>query len=230
LLVLRHEYVDGRIDDYLTELDAVTGELRKSISLREAIERSPYAALLPDEPKGDYLHTNSIEIVDKDWASQCGIANEGDVVMSHNQSSIVTLLDVETETIKWALTGVSHGAHDPDLIDDCTIVFFDNNGGKDDRGVHSRLLSYNFNDDRVGTVYSDPENFLSINRGSQQRLNNGHWLITESTQGTIFETDGDGTVVWKYITPKRTDSSVCVVNAARSYDAAELPFLNPVSP
>jgi len=226
LFVLTHAYEGGRIEDYLTVLDASTGDVRRSISLREAIMNSPYASLLPREPKGDYLHTNSIEVVDREWATRCNVGNEGDIVLSHNNLSAVTLLDMKTEEVKWALLGVSEGAHDPDLLESCRIAFFDNNGGRSNGAAHSRLLAYDFKEHRIELLYSDPGNFHSVNRGSQQRLKNGHWLITESTQGTIFEIDNNGTVVWKFITPRRTETSVCVVNYAHAYLRANLPFLN----
>lgn len=47
-------------------------------------------------------------------------------------------------------------------------------------------------------VYSDGRNFYSNHLGGCQRLPNGNTLITESTEGHIFEISDEGEVLWEF--------------------------------
>jgi len=48
--------------------------------------------------------------------------------------------------------------------------------------------------------YTAP-NFYSFNISGAQRLPNGNTLITEGTQGRVFEVTPDKAIVWEYVAP-----------------------------
>jgi hypothetical protein len=49
--------------------------------------------------------------------------------------------------------------------------------------------------------YTAPGQFFASNISGAQRLPNGNTLITEGTDGRVFEVTSDGTIVWEYLNP-----------------------------
>ena len=144
IYVLTHEIRDDvvpghqhlqppRIDDYAVVLSPDGEELQK-VWLLGALANSPYATMLSTVPwyiaegKGDYLHTNSIDVVTDEQAAQAPFAEAGQVLLSLREIGAIALLDLEREQVAWALRGPWLRQHDADLLADGRLLLFDNEG------------------------------------------------------------------------------------------------------
>ena len=203
-----HEHLaPPRIDDYVVVLSA-DGEELKKVWLLGALANSPYATMLSTVPwyiaegKGDYLHTNSIDVIEGDRAARLPFAAPGQVLLSLREIGAIALLDLEREQIVWALRGPWLRQHDADLLPDGHMLLFDNEGGKDET---SRILEFDPTTLEITWSYAgdDEHGFYSRVRSAQERLPNGNTLITESDGGRLFEVTAEGEIVWEYLNPER---------------------------
>jgi hypothetical protein len=119
-----------RIDDFVVVLSP-DGEVLQKVSVADALIHSPYARLLTRVvwyTKGDYLHTNGIDVVAPEVAGKLPFAKPGQVLLSLREIDTIALLDLEEEKIVWALRGPWLAQHDPDILPDGHILLFDNLG------------------------------------------------------------------------------------------------------
>ena len=218
IYVLTHEIATGpiegydvlkppRIDDFLVVLDS-TGRPVRKIDLLRALAQSPYGRLLHSLPAfstqghGDYLHTNTVEIIGGPGARRFPFGEDGDVLLSFRDLGLLAVLDLGTESIQWATRGPWLGQHDPDLLDNGNILLFDNLGHFGEGGksqvieIAPRTLGVVWR--YTGTRQRPLE---SVIRARQQRLANGNTLITESHRGRLLEVTQDGEIVWDYVNP-----------------------------
>src|SRR3546814_3633034 len=85
------------------------GKELKKISVVEAFAKSDYLRLLSTvvwysyAENGDYLHTNSIEVIEGEDAERLPFASEGQVLLSFREIGTIAVLDIEKEEIVWAL-------------------------------------------------------------------------------------------------------------------------------
>jgi hypothetical protein len=235
IYVLTHRYESepaARIDDYITILSP-DGEEIESHSMLEGFRNSAFSKALPNfpaYPEGDYLHTNSIEVLSEEMADAFPNFDAGDVVMSPKTNSLLTVFDGKSFKPKWTFYGMAYSNHDADYLDNGNILFLDNDllGFNTKNEIHdSRILEINpVTMDLEWSYENSPGSvFYTQNRGSQARMSNGNVLITESTSGRLFEVTRDGEIVWEFITPDLVDGSVAVVNWAQRYTAEEMPFI-----
>ena len=203
-----HEHLaPPRIDDYVVVLSA-DGEELKKVWLLGALANSPYASMLSTVPwyiaegKGDYLHTNSIDVIEGDPAARLPFAAPGQVLLSLREIGAIALLDLEREQIVWALRGPWLRQHDADLLADGHLLLFDNEGAY---GGKSRILGFDPTTLEITWSYAgdDEHPFYSRVRSAQERLPNGDTLITESDGGRLFEVTPEGEIVWEYLNPER---------------------------
>ena len=115
---------------------------------------------------------------------------------------MLVVMDLESDTIVWALRGSWRRQHDAKMLPNGHILLFDNEGGLMKHG-RSRVLEI---DPRTaGIVWSfcgtDSNPLDSEIRGGAQRLIGGNTLISESTAGRILEVTPDGSTVWEYVNP-----------------------------
>jgi hypothetical protein len=198
-----------RIDDFVVVLSPEGQELRK-IRVIDVLLRSPYARLLDMVPwyiekgAGDYLHTNSIELLDGTGAQKLPAATAGRVLLSFREINTIAILDLEKEEIVWATRGPWLRQHDPDLLADGDILLFDNQGNVGPGGI-SRVIEVDPATQQIVWSYAGtPERpFESEVRSSQERLANGNTLITESDGGRLFEVTPAGEIVWNFVNPVR---------------------------
>jgi hypothetical protein len=191
-------------DDKVTILDADGKEL-SSHSILRALANTKDLRLADEVPfndRADPLHANSVQVLDEQTAGFIPGAKSGNVLVSLKHLDMIVVMDLESETIIWALRGSWRAQHDVKLLPNGHIMLFDNQGGLSTYG-RSRVLEI---DPKSGGIVwafdgtkDDP--FDSTIRGSAQRLANGNTLINESTSGRILEVAPDGSVVWEYVQP-----------------------------
>jgi outer membrane protein assembly factor BamB len=214
-----------RIDGFVVVLSADGRELRK-VSIIDSFLRSPYAGLLKTTlatVPGDPLHTNSVKFIGDQEASVLPFARAGQVLISVREIATLAVLDLEMQTIVWALRGPWLGQHDPDILPNGDILLFDNNGSYGPGGP-SRVIEFNPNTLEIVWTYGgdDDHPLASTLRSQQQRLANGNTLITESDGGRIVEVTPDGDIVWEFVNPVRGGEAgdmIPVVSAGMRIDA-----------
>jgi hypothetical protein len=223
------------LEDHVVRIDP-QGNITKRIGLAEAILRSPdFEGLMyfaRQDKKGDYFHANSVVYVTEAMARSHPYADPGDLMISINHLSTLVLLDPATGEINWALRGPWSRIHDPDPLDNGNILIFDNEGHLGAGGA-TRILEFDpvsltiewqFHGDSRG----DSELWLeSRTQGSQQRLDNGNTLISESTGGRLLEVTPGGSVVWEYWNPAvhpARDDLTGTLNLGHRFTAEEIRF------
>jgi hypothetical protein len=193
------------LEDFLTILSPAGQEL-KSYSLYVGMGRSPFKRILeqgPPSEKGDYLHANALEILGQDKAAAFPFAKPGQVLVSFRHFSFIGFFDLDRQIFTWGTTGPFREQHDPDLLDNGTILLFDNRGRLGLPGGASRVIELNPVTHAIEWCYEGTEEapFYSEVRCSQQPLPNGNVLITLSDAGRILEVTRDKQIVWDYYNP-----------------------------
>ena len=145
----------------------------------------------------DIMHTNSIEVMDKNIEGFC---KKGDLLISMRNLNLVAVLDINKKEFVWTWgPGEVSMQHDAQLLENGNVLIFDNGYGKG----FSRIVEMNPLTKKIVWEYKSdsPEEFFSRLSGSNQRLSNGNTLIAESTKGHAFEITKDGKIVWDYYNP-----------------------------
>jgi len=213
------------VEDFLVELDG-DGQIIRKVSVFDALLDSPFKLFLrriPGSRVGDYLHVNSVEYIDAERARLLPFANEGELLVSLRNPSMVVVVDMDEGNVVWALHGPWSEQHDTNILENGNLLIFDNRGHVGNGGV-TRVIEY----DTVlqNTVWeytgSEAEPLETVKRGSQDRLANGNTLITESHAGRLLEVNRAGEIVWEYRTPERWigekgDSYVPYIRYARRF-------------
>ncbi len=216
------------------------GKRRKRISLLEAFQDTPYAALfgklqrpripgkmspaaartaffVDDVHRRDVLHVNAVKVLSRALAPKFPLFKAGQLLISPRHLDAIAVLDPDSEKVVWAARGPWQAQHDPSFLDNGHLLLFDNLGSQ--RG--SRVLEYDPQTQAFPWMYPDETGkpFLSEIRGMCQRLPNGNTLIVNSDGGEAFEVTPEREVVW----------SCSLGNTefyrARRYTAEQLPFL-----
>jgi len=191
------------------------GEVRKTISFVDAFLESPYAHLLDDAGEGDVFHSNTVELLDGSLADRDPSFAAGNLLVSCRNIHAIAVIDVETEKVVWALTGLFRAQHDPSVQEDGTILIFDNKDLARGPGA-SRVIKVDPFEEEVVWEFHSTEDFPfgSGAGGACQALPNGNVLVTEARKGRILEIDPQGEVVWSFVNPARVGDdgeSVAVV-------------------
>ncbi len=213
-LLPRHHRRTPILVDYVTVLGP-DGRERKSYSILEMLEDSPYAFLLPavnlisDDRPLDILHANSIEVFDGSLADRDPkIYREGNILLSLRNLSFVFIYDPRAEEIVWGWgpTNLSY-QHKARRLAGGRIMIFNN-------GLEaSRVLEVDPLTGQIDWEYrGEPgRSFFTRLLGSNQRLPNGNTLVVESETGTVFEVDPDGETVWRFVNPGHTGGTIAVI-------------------
>jgi outer membrane protein assembly factor BamB len=197
-----------RIDDFLVKLSP-DGKVLKKIWVTGALAASPAGRrfnMVPwytREGSGDYLHTNSVDIIDRPIPGVPG-SHAGQALLSFREISTIGLLDPDSGKLVWATAGPWMRQHDAELTEAGTLMVFDNEGDlRDD--ASSRVLE--LRPDTMQIVWSyggRPDQPLeSLVRSSESRLANGNTLIVESDGGRVLEVTPSGSLVWEFVNPVR---------------------------
>jgi Arylsulfotransferase (ASST) len=228
---IRKNRIDGfdqlrppRIDDFIVVLSPEGKELKK-VSLIDAFVKSPFGRMLRTtswDINDDFLHANSIQVIDAQLAEKLPFAAEGQVLLSLRDIDALAVVDLEKEEVVWALQGSWHRQHDADLLPDGNILLFDNFGHYGNGGM-SRVIELDpVTQEIVWSYAGDAEHFFQSDiRSGQQRLPNGNTLISESDGGRIFEVTAQGEIVWEYVNPERGgDAGDMIAVVSRPYRVA----------
>lgn len=194
------------MDDSIVVLDGDGRELRR-VSVLEAFERSEWTHLLDRMDKqgnGELFHTNTIEVLDGRLEARSPAFRAGNVLVSSRHLDAIAVIDMQTETVVWCLTGSWRQQHQPTVLEGGTLLLFDNLGDGPKHG-RSRILELDPVSGEIIWTYAGTAGrpFQSLTCGSSQRLPNGNTLISESDAGRAFEITPDGEMVWEYINPHR---------------------------
>jgi hypothetical protein len=195
------------LDEGVSILDS-NGNEKSSHSILHAFANTKNMRLADEVPfndRIDALHTNSLDVLSEQTARFIPGAKPGNVLLSFRNLNMLAVMDLDSDTIVWALRGSWRGQHDAKVLPNGHILLFDNQGGLMKHG-RSRVLE--IAPDTGGIVWSfdgtDNDPLDSEIRGGAQRLANGNTLISESMAGRILEVTPDGSVVWEYVSPLRT--------------------------
>ncbi len=116
------------LEDFITILGPNGTEI-KSVSILRALENSYYAPILNRIKKdGDILHTNTIELLDGKLAHKQPAFRKGNVLISIRELDTICVVDLDTESIVWALSGMWEKQHQPTVLKNGLILIFDNKG------------------------------------------------------------------------------------------------------
>lgn len=198
-----------RLDDFVVVLSPEGRELKK-VSILDALVDSDYARLLDRVVwfnKHDFIHTNSIDLIDAEAARAFPFGAEGQVLLSFRELDAVAVLDLDSERFVWARTGNWMAQHDSDILPNGHLLLYDNLGSHGIGGT-TRILEVDPNNGAEVWSYAGngEQPFESSVRGAQQRLPNGNTLITESSGGRLFEVTPDGRIVWEFLNPVRAEA------------------------
>ena len=185
------------VDDYVTTLDW-NGFYINEISILECLENSEYASVLYwNENQEDLLHTNTITFLDETHVQYFPFSKAGNILVSIRNLSMLAIIDPDERKIIWAATGKWAQQHEPILLENGSMLLFDNLG----RHGRSRVIEFNPFTLEITWEY-DGDLFTQV-MGSVQRLANGNTLITETDAGRVLEVTPDKQVVWEFNTPYR---------------------------
>jgi hypothetical protein len=222
------------------------GKALRRIPVLEAIQDSPYAALLgvyegpatigeapphgqaarmsplqDDERNRDVLHTNAVRVLNPALAPKFPMFKAGQLLISPRSLDAIVVLDPDSGKAVWAARGPWRAQHDPSFLDNGHLLLFDNLGSN--RG--SRVLEYDLQTQAFPWSYpgASGKPFFSRIRGMSQRLPNGNTLVVNSVGGEVLEVTAAQEVVWS------CSSSGVEFKRARRYTPDELPFLKGVA-
>lgn len=190
-------------EDYIVILDSLGNQTAK-ISTLDVLADSDYAPVLRRMPHGgDVLHCNTVTYIQPGTLPEGyrGPLREGTVLLSHRTIDLVCAVDLEEKTVYWAESDLWHMQHQPTVLEDGSVLIFDNRGHVE----KSTVLQFDPLTREILWYYrGDEENpFYSIGAGSCQRLPNGNTLIVESMMGRAFEVTPEKEIVWEFYNPHR---------------------------
>lgn len=229
------------IEDYLIKVSA-DGKITKKISflklfkesdVKIALERISHIPQDPELHPGDVFHSNSFSVVSAEAAGKAPMLVEGHVLVSFRNLDLLVMIDPEAEKITWASYGPYKGQHSPQILDDGTVIMFDNLGNLKSGGP-SRVLQLDLNDMRIVWEYTGTKEnpVFSWHSSHVQKLPNGNILVTEAEAGRLFEVTPDKEIVWEYWAPSRYDFGkedqqlIPVVFSGHRFSADEIKFLD----
>jgi hypothetical protein len=207
------------LEHFIAVLDG-EGRPRKTLSLLTAFENSPYSPALHWAPtNGDPFHSNSIEILDGWLEDRSPAFRAGNALISLRELDTIVIVDLDAETVVWALAGMWHRQHEATPLPNGRIILFDNLHAP---GV-SEVLEVDPFSQEIHWSYAGSEErpFYSETCGANQRLPNGNTLIVESDNGRAFEVTPDGATVWEYVNPHRAGENAELIAAL--LDVVRLP-------
>lgn len=213
------------IDDVLVILNP-DGTERERYSILDAFARSHFSGLLGQGGSRDVLHTNSVQVITQKMAEATGIAAPGQILLSNQAISAVSVFDPKTQSITWLRRGSWRFQHSARITANGALIMFDNMGGLNFAHQSRALVIEPATGAELWSYSGDAARPLfSEQRGSVQELGNGNVLITESNAGRLLEVDGTGRVVWEFVIDYRKQGKTPALFDALRVDETNLKFL-----
>jgi hypothetical protein len=194
------------IDDISGLNDSIT-----SLFLDQPIKNISYqylnlSNLTNEQPLYDSYHMNSVFELGKNIHSSDDRFKAGNLLVSMRNIDMMIIIDKDSKEIVWhyGRNGILK-QHSPYMIENGNILFFDNgdNSRKYSRGVELNPLTREL----IWEYGNRPdERFYSEYMGNAQRLPNGNTLITDGSNGRIFEVTPGREMVFEYFTPHKTNN------------------------
>jgi hypothetical protein len=223
--------------DYVIMLSPEGKEVKKPISILEALRQSSYSPLLSslETPRNGYVlddvpqrkmlnrfrqydvsHTNTVSVLSRALAPRFPLFKAGQLLLTIRNLNALAVLDPNTGLVVWAVQGPWQAQHDAQFLDNGHLLLFDNLGSP--RG--SRVLEYDPHNDAFPWSYpgTDDPPFFSSERGMCQRLPNGNTFIVDSEGRALLEVSPGKEVVWSC-------STNGFITTARRYGPDQLSFL-----
>ncbi|MFO1067910.1 MAG: arylsulfotransferase family protein [Geminicoccaceae bacterium] len=213
---------DGKVLRTTSMLDALHASGREGIFLAGSGNEARTS-------HGDPVHLNDVEMLRPEMAGAFPIFKAGDLLVSFRSTNTIAVLDGETWEMKWSMTGLFHGQHDPDFLPNGHIMVFDNDiFGDALNASRSKVLEIDPITQEIVWTYDgrDDVRFYASSRGMQVPLPNGNVLISDPFGGRIIEVSrsaGDK-VVWEYVNLAEPGFVGMVLDVDR-IDAAKLSFV-----
>ena len=172
----------------------------------------------------DWAHNNTCQVIPPNATYEKEKAaggtprfKPGNIVFSYRSLDIIGVIDRPSGEIVWAWgPGVIDGQHKPHMLENGTILIFDNGTL---RG-YSRVVELNPLTEEIEWEYTaDPKDeFLSRYISGAQRLPNGNTLICEGGKTHLFEVTPEGEVVWDFVHPWHEEGGLSSVYRCLRYD------------
>jgi hypothetical protein len=239
----------GHREDSLLHV-STDGKVLEEINLIDAIIKGGYQAILmqgepwrPDNDSLDPLHLNDVEIVTEALARRIPQAAPGDFLVSLAHPNALAIIGRESKSVVWSLSGPFLRQHDPDIVDDGTLLVFDNRTEHWQRTPvrwleepqvwgYSRILRIDPGTQQVLWSFAGSRTFpfYSSAMGKQQLLANGNILVSDPEGGRAFEiAPAHGNrVVWEYVNmlEGKDEGHLGRVTEATRYDSDGAQFLD----
>jgi Arylsulfotransferase (ASST) len=197
------------------------GEVLEEINLIDAILKGGYEAILlqgeagrPESESVDPLHLNDIELVTNELAARVPQTAAGDFLVSLQHTNALAIVSRRSKTVVWSMVGPFLRQHDPDIVNDGTLLVFDN---RTDTFQHtpirwleepqtwgySRLVRIDPVTQQVLWSFKGSKSFpfYTSAQGKLQLLANGNILVADPEGGRAFEISPAhaNRVVWEYV-------------------------------
>jgi hypothetical protein len=223
-------------DDLILKVDK-NGQIETGVSVAQVLLDNGLKAILTANGirfdrgasvNSELVHLNKIAELPASMAGAFPQFAAGDLLISLREHNLIAVIDPNTWRVKWHQIGPWLRQHDPAFSSDGTIRVFNNNTFRTDLGPLDRVLPDALPVSNIIDV--DPasghsrvvyggrtgQEMLSVIRGSHDDLPDRHILLTEFEKGRAFEVDGDGHVVWEYIS-RYDDQFVTEITGAMAY-------------
>lgn len=218
------------------------GDELMTIPLLEAFQGTPYELFLyhskaDGDTLEDWLHANSVDVLDDAMAKAFPQFSAGHILVSLRTIGALAVIDPDTRKVVWATRGPWNYQHSASFLANGHILLFDNRGHTENAMPFSRIIEFDPKNMQTSWHYSGHMNtpFISNYAGRVQRLADGNTLVTESLYSKIFELTPSGKIVWSYQIRQieregDTEKFLSGIYGAKRYSPAEAAFLSPAAP
>jgi hypothetical protein len=185
---------DGKVLGRVSIMDAILKGLRTDVlgELKRTYERR-------EKFGADLIHTNAIDVLKTGADAKEPAFKAGRLLLSARTINALLLLDFEKRAIVWWKQGGFVGQHDPRMLDNGTILLFDNLGTIGKSSVVE--LDPKTGDELWAYRGTDEHPFHTRCCGTARRLPNGNTLIVETEKGRAFEVTREKKIVWEFVSP-----------------------------
>ena len=229
--------------DILNVIDVETGNLERSIKIREIVEANiesidPFLFVRwwdKINERGvlnqDFLHLNKIDVLSSELADQYPLFDEGVWLISAKFLNLILVFDPHTLEILWYEQGGTQVQHDPKFVGNNQIYVFNNgfDGNIPDHegnpGNFTSIRSYDLGTGLWSELYnaSGIKGFTS-HSGNFDVSDHGNLLLNLAAQGRYSEIKPTGELIWELIN-KSNHKTVYWTKHAQYLDSKQLNYL-----